>query len=161
MKIRSALPHEATLIQELVFELAVFEKAPESAQASLSDIEKAFFAPHPAVFCDFVEDDSGTVQGFAIWFLNYSTWTGTHGIYLEDLFIRPTARGKGYGKAMLKHLAGICVRCGYHRLQWWVLDWNQNAITFYEGLGAKFMKEWTVMRVEGDSLKELSSLRID
>ena len=161
MKIRSALPHEAALIQELVYELAVFEKAPESAQASIADIEAAFFGSHPAVFCDFVEDDSGTVQGFAIWFLNYSTWTGTHGIYLEDLFIRPTARGNGYGKALLRHLAAICVVRGYHRLQWWVLDWNRDAVEFYKGLGAIFMDEWTIMRMEGEALKELSSLSIN
>lgn len=161
MNIRSALPHEAALIQELIYELAVFEKAPESAQASLSDITAAFFAPHPAVFCDFVEDGTGKVQGFAIWFLNYSTWTGTHGIYLEDLFIRPTARGNGYGKALLKHLAAICAARGYHRLQWWVLDWNQSAIAFYQGLGASFMDEWTVMRMEGDALSALAHMRTD
>ena len=158
MVIRPALPHEAPLIQELIHELAVFEKAPESAQASLADIEGAFFATHPAVFCDLVEDDQGIVQGFAIWFLNYSTWTGTHGIYLEDLFIRSEARGKGLGKALLRHLAAICVERGYHRLQWWVLDWNTDAVEFYKGLGATFMDEWTVMRVEGIALKALSGL---
>jgi len=158
MVIRPALPHEAHLIQELIHELAVFEQAPESAQASLADIEGAFFATHPAVFCDLVEDDQGTVQGFAIWFLNYSTWTGTHGIYLEDLFIRSEARGKGLGKALLRHLAAICVERGYHRLQWWVLDWNTDAVEFYKGLGATFMDEWTVMRVEGIALKALSGL---
>lgn len=158
MVIRPALPHEAPLIQELIHELAVFERAPESAQASLADIEGAFFATHPAVFCDLVEDDQGIVQGFAIWFLNYSTWTGTHGIYLEDLFIRSEARGKGLGKALLRHLAAICVERGYHRLQWWVLDWNTDAVEFYKGLGATFMDEWTVMRVEGIALKALSGL---
>ena len=158
MVIRPALPHEAPLIQELIHELAVFEQAPESAQASLADIEGAFFATHPAVFCDLVEDDQGIVQGFAIWFLNYSTWTGTHGIYLEDLFIRSEARGKGLGKALLRHLAAICVERGYHRLQWWVLDWNTDAVEFYKGLGATFMDEWTVMRVEGIALKALSGL---
>ena len=96
------------------------------------------------------------MQGLAIWFLNYSTWTGTHGIYLEDLFIRPSARGKGYGKAFLRHLASICVERGYHRLQWWVLDWNQEAIEFYQRLGAQLMDEWTTMRVDGDALHYLS-----
>ena len=159
MLIRAAFPHEAPLIQELIHELAVFEKAPESAQASLVDIEGAFFAAHPAVFCDLVEDEEGVVQGFAIWFLNYSTWTGTHGIYLEDLYIRPEARGRGYGKALLRHLAAICVQRGYHRLQWWVLDWNKDAVEFYQGLGASFMDEWTVMRVDGSALRKLSNLR--
>lgn len=156
MKIRSARSDEATLIQELIHELAVFEKAPESAQASLAQISAAFFAPNPAVFCDFVEDEVGTVQGFAIWFLNYSTWTGTHGIYLEDLFIRPEARGNGYGKALLAHLAARCVKRGYHRLQWWVLNWNEGAIAFYEGLGAILMSEWTTMRMEGTALQGLA-----
>jgi len=156
MKIRSARPDEAALIQELIYELAVFEKAPESAQASLADIAGAFFAPNPAVYCDFIEDEEGIVQGFAIWFLNYSTWTGTHGIYLEDLYIRPEARGQGYGKAALTHLATICVERGYHRLQWWVLDWNRPAIDFYQDLGAQSMDEWTTMRVEGSALQSLS-----
>ena len=156
MKIRSARPEEATLIQELVYELAVFEEAPEKAQASLPDFIEAFFSPNPAVFCDFVEDENGKVQGFAIWFLNYSTWTGTHGIYLEDLYIRPAARGKGLGKALLSHLAAICVERGYHRLQWWVLDWNESAIAFYEGLGATLMGDWTVMRMDGEALNRLS-----
>lgn len=159
MNIRKALTHEAPLIQELIRELALFERAPESAQASLADISGAFFGEHPAVFCDFIEDEAGQVQGFAIWFLNYSTWTGTHGIYLEDLFIRSEARGRGYGKAMLRHLAALCVERGYHRLQWWVLDWNTNAIEFYQGFGAQLMDEWTTMRVEGDALTRLSAER--
>ena len=158
MNIRPARPSEAALIQELIYELAVFEKAPESAQASVEQISAAFFTEHPAVFCDLIEDDQGEVQGLGIWFLNYSTWTGTHGIYLEDLFIRESARGRGYGKAFLRHLAAICTERGYHRLQWWVLDWNSSAIEFYKGLGAKSMDEWTTMRVEGSALAALSGL---
>ena len=157
MRIRAALPHEASLIQELIRELAIFEKAEEKAQASVAAISEAFFSEHPAVFCDFVEDEEGIVQGFAIWFLNYSTWTGTHGIYLEDLYIRAEARGRGYGKTLLKHLAGICNQRGYHRLQWWVLNWNESAITFYQDLGAILMNEWTVMRVEGEALKRIAN----
>jgi len=157
MKIRPAVPSEAALIQELIYELAVFEKAPESAQATVEQISGAFFAEHPAVFCDLIEDEHQTVVGLAIWFLNYSTWTGTHGIYLEDLYIRPEARGKGYGKAVLAHLASICLERGYHRLQWWVLDWNEKAIDFYKGLGATLMDEWTVMRVDGEALTALSA----
>ena len=158
MKIRPAQPAEAALIQELIYELAVFEKAPESAQATVEQISGAFFADHPAVFCDLIEDDQQTDVGLAIWFLNYSTWTGTHGIYLEDLYILPEARGKGYGKAVLAHLASICLERGYHRLQWWVLDWNEKAIDFYKGLGATFMDEWTVMRVDGEALSALSAI---
>ena len=158
MKIRPAQPSETALIQELIYELAVFEKAPESAQATIEQISGAFFSEHPAVFCDLIEDDQGIVVGLAIWFLNYSTWTGTHGIYLEDLFIRPEARGRGYGKAVLAHLASICVERGYHRLQWWVLDWNEKAIDFYRGLGATYMDEWTVMRVADEALSALSAI---
>lgn len=159
MKIRAALPGEVAIISELIQELALFERAPESAQASIADLSAAFFCEHPAVFCDFVEDEDGQIQGCAIWFLNYSTWTGTHGIYLEDLFIRPEARGRGYGKAFLRHLASLCVERGYHRFQWWVLDWNQSAIEFYQGLGAQLMDEWTTMRVEGSALVLLSGER--
>ena len=156
MVIRSATPDEAELISDLILELAIYEQAPDSAKATVDQIKAAFFCPSPAVFCSLVEDADGVVQGFAIWFLNYSTWTGTHGIYLEDLYIREAARGKGYGTALLRHLAAICVARGYHRLQWWVLDWNKPAIEFYQSLGAKFMDEWTVMRVEGEALARLS-----
>jgi GNAT superfamily N-acetyltransferase len=98
----------------------------------------------------------GETVGFAIWFLNYSTWQGKYGIYLEDLFIKPEFRGVGYGKALLKHLAKLCIENGYGRLQWWVLDWNKPAIDFYLSLGAKAMDEWTVFRVSGDALKKLA-----
>ena len=156
MVIRPALAQEVPLIQEMIRELALFEKSPESAQVTLEDLINAFFAPSPSVFCDFVEDETGAVVGMAIWFLNYSTWTGRHGIYLEDLYIRPTARGRGYGTAVLQHLAQICVDRGYSRLQWWVLDWNERAIAFYQQLGAIAMDEWTTMRVEGPALNSLS-----
>lgn len=158
MLIRSALPHEVPLIQELIQELALFEKSPERAVATLEDLSHAFFSPAPFVFCELIEDEIGTVQGLAIWFLNYSTWTGRHGIYLEDLFIRPSARGRGYGKALLRHLAKICVERGYTRLQWWVLDWNKDAITFYQQLGAVAMDEWITMRVDGTALTALPNL---
>ena len=161
MVIRSATPDEAELISDLILELAIYEQSPDSAKATVDQIKAAFFCPSPAVFCTRVEDDEGAVQGFAIWFLNYSTWTGTHGIYLEDLYIREAARGKGYGSALLRHLASICVARGYHRLQWWVLDWNKPAIEFYQRLGAKFMDEWTVMRVEGEALERLSQTPTD
>ena len=157
MKIRPALPHEGQVILDLILALAIYEKEPDAAQATLEQINSAFFCEHPAVFCDFVENDQGKVVGFATWFLNYSTWTGTHGIYLEDLFVLPDARGHGYVKALLVHLAQICVERGYHRFQWWVLNWNQPSIEFYKSLGAYFMDEWTVMRVDGDALTKLAS----
>ena len=156
MKIRSADKSEVSVIAQLIKELAIYEKAPELAVASLEQLEAAFFGDNPAVFCDFIEDEAGAVAGLAIWFLNYSTWTGTHGIYLEDLFVLPQYRGRGYGKALLKYLAGICVERGYHRFQWWVLDWNTPAIAFYQNLGAVAMNEWTTMRIEGPPLRALA-----
>jgi len=108
------------------------------------------------VFCDIVEEDDGVAAGFAGWFLNYSTWQGKPGLYLEDLFVRPEHRKKGYGKALLKYLAKKCIDNDYGRFQWWVLDWNQPSIDFYKGLGAVPMDEWTVMRVTGDALKKLA-----
>ena len=156
MKIRRARVEEAPIIMELIHALAEYEKAPHEVEASEKDLVETIFADDPKVFCDVVEVD-GEIAGMAIWFLNYSTWQGKHGIYLEDLFIRPEFRGRGYGKALLKHLAAECQEKGYGRFQWWVLDWNSPAIEFYKNLGAVAMEEWTVYRVSGDSLKELGS----
>jgi GNAT superfamily N-acetyltransferase len=133
----------------------VYEKAPDDAKATHQQITEGFFGESPKVFCEIVEVD-GAIAGLAIWFLNYSTWQGKHGIYLEDLFIRPQYRGKGYGKALLKHLAAICEDRGYGRFQWWVLDWNTPAIEFYKSLGAKAMDSWTVYRVSEDALTQLA-----
>jgi GNAT superfamily N-acetyltransferase len=157
MLIRPAKPSEGQLIVDLIRDLAVYEKEEHLALATLDQINAAFFCESPAVFCDFVEDESGKVVGFATWFLNFSTWTGTHGIYLEDLFVEPSARGKGYGKALLVHLAKICIERGYHRFQWWVLDWNKPSIDFYLSIGAVPQDEWTVMRVDGPALEKLAS----
>lgn len=154
MKIRPARREEATVILELIKDLAEYEKAPDEVLALPEDILKTIFSDDPKVFCDLVEVD-GEVAGMAIWFLNYSTWQGKHGIYLEDLFIRPKFRGKGYGKALLEHLAQICIERGYGRFQWWVLDWNSPAIEFYRSIGAEAMSEWTVYRVSGDALEKL------
>jgi GNAT superfamily N-acetyltransferase len=156
MLIRSARPDEGQLIVDLIRDLAIYEKEDQLAVATLEQINQAFFCANPAVFCDFVEDDSGKVVGFATWFLNFSTWTGTHGIYLEDLFVEPAARGKGYGKALLVHLAKICIDRGYHRFQWWVLDWNKPSIDFYLSIGAVPQDQWTVMRVDGAALEKLA-----
>lgn len=157
MRIREAQPNEAHQILDFIRDLAIYEKAPDEALATIEDIEKSFFCDHPQVFCNFVEVESQVV-GFVVWYLNYSTWTGTHGIYVEDLFVRPEYRGNGYGKALLSYLANICVSRGYERLQWWVLDWNMPAIDFYESLGAEAMNEWTVMRVQKDALSRLAAL---
>ncbi len=156
MQIRPATIADTDEILALIYELAVYEKAPEEAKATREQIIEGFFSENPKVFCEIVEVEDA-IAGLAIWFLNYSTWQGKHGIYLEDLFVRPQYRGKGYGKALLKHLAAICEERGYGRFQWWVLDWNTPAIEFYKSLGAKAMDSWTVYRVSEDALTELAS----
>ena len=156
MKIRAAHIDEAPVILDLIKELAEYERAPHEVEATEKELIETIFVDNPKVFCDVVEVD-GDIAGMAIWFLNYSTWQGKHGIYLEDLYIQPEFRGRGFGKALLKHLAAICNERGYGRFQWWVLDWNSPAIEFYRGLGAEAMDEWTVYRVTGQRLKDLGS----
>ena len=156
MIIRPAKSEEVGEVLQLINDLATYEKAPEQVEASEEDLLNTIFASDPRVFCDLVEVD-GQIAGMAIWFLNYSTWQAKHGIYLEDLFIKPEYRGRGYGKALLKHLAKICDEKGYGRLQWWVLDWNSPAIEFYKSLGAEAMDEWTVYRTSGKALKDLGN----
>ncbi|MEY2872607.1 MAG: hypothetical protein RL526_747 [Actinomycetota bacterium] len=154
MKIRPARKEEVGIVLQLIHDLAHYEKAPNEVEATEKELLATIFIDNPKVFCDVVDVD-GEIVGMAIWFLNYSTWQGKHGIYLEDLFIKPEYRGHGYGKALLKHLAKICDEKGYGRFQWWVLDWNSPAIEFYRSLGAVAMDEWTVYRVSGNALKEL------
>ena len=156
MIIRPAKSEEVGEVLQLIQDLATYEKAPEQVEARQEDLLNTIFASDPRVFCDLVEVD-GQIAGMAIWFLNYSTWQAKHGIYLEDLFIKPEYRGRGYGKALLKHLAKICDEKGYGRLQWWVLDWNSPAIEFYRSLGAEAMDEWTVYRTSGKALKDLGN----
>jgi len=141
---------------ELIVALAVYEKAADQVRITPAQLERSLFGPEPRVFCDLVETD-GTVHGFAVWFLNYSTWTGAHGIFLEDLFVRPEQRGRGYGKELLQHLARECVAQDYRRLEWSVLDWNKPSIDFYRSLGAVPLEEWTNYRVSGEHLARLAS----
>jgi GNAT superfamily N-acetyltransferase len=172
--IRAAEPADAPVILELIQELAEYEKAPTEVIATVEDLEATLFCDNPAVFCHLIEEVSGDggerggergggrshagqVVGVAIWFLNYSTWHGKHGIYLEDLFVREQYRGRGYGLAMLKFLAALCIERGYTRFQWWVLDWNTPAIEFYKSQGAVPMSEWTVFRVAGEPLRHLAN----
>jgi GNAT superfamily N-acetyltransferase len=154
--IRFARKEDTPRIHTLIKDLALYEKAPLEAKATLEQIEESLFSEDPHAFCHVVEVD-GTVVGISIWFLNYSTWLGKPGIYLEDLYIDPAYRGKGFGLALLKELAKICIERNYERLQWWVLDWNEPSIEFYKSLGAEPMDEWTVYRVSGDALKKLGS----
>jgi GNAT superfamily N-acetyltransferase len=156
LKIRPAKREEVGEVLQLIQDLATYEKAPDQVEASRDDLLNTIFAKEPRVFCDLVEVD-GQIAGMAIWFLNYSTWQAKHGIYLEDLYIKPEFRAKGYGKALLKHLAQICDKQGYGRLQWWVLDWNSPAIEFYRSFGAEAMDEWTVYRTSGQALKDLGN----
>jgi GNAT superfamily N-acetyltransferase len=156
LKIRPAKREEVGDVLQLIQDLATYEKAPDQVEASRDDLLNTIFAKEPRVFCDLVEVD-GQIAGMAIWFLNYSTWQAKHGIYLEDLYIKPEFRARGYGKALLKHLAQICDKEGYGRLQWWVLDWNSPAIEFYKSFGAEAMDEWTVYRTSGQALKDLGN----
>lgn len=154
--IRPARPGDVPAICQLIRELAAYERAAEQAQATEDDLRAALFGPEPAVFAH-VADTGGQVAGFALWFLNFSTWTGRHGIYLEDLYVTPSMRGHGLGRALLAELAAICVRRGYARLEWWVLDWNTPSIGFYRSLGAVPMDEWTTFRITGQALAELAA----
>ncbi len=154
--IRSAVEADAPRILQLIRDLALYEKAPHEAVATLEQIEQTLFSDQPSAYAHVAEVD-GYVIGISIWFLNYSTWLGKPGIYLEDLYVDPVHRGKGLGLALLKELATICVERGYERLQWWVLDWNEPSIEFYKSLGAEAMDEWTVYRVSGEALRKLGS----
>jgi len=154
--IRVAVKADAPKILQLIQDLALYEKAPNEAVATIEQIELTIFSDKPSAFAHVAEVD-GEVVGISIWFLNYSTWLGKPGIYLEDLYVDPEHRGKGLGLALLKELATICVERGYERLQWWVLDWNEPSIEFYKSLGAEAMDEWTVYRVSGEALKKLAT----
>lgn len=151
--IRPAAPADVPTIRALIAELAEYEREPEAAKATEEQLHAVLFAEHPAVFALVAEDDAGNPVGFALYFLNFSTWNGTHGIYLEDLFVRPEARGGGHGRALLRELARIAVERDYGRVEWSVLDWNEPSIGFYKALGAVSMDEWTTMRLTGEALE--------
>lgn len=155
-RVRRVRESDVEDVVKLVYELAEYERAPQECHLTAEQLHHALFRPNPALFGHVAELD-GEVVGCALWFLNYSTWDGVHGIYLEDLYVRPAARGSGLGKAMLTALADECVREGYTRLQWWVLNWNEPAIGFYHSIDAIPMDEWTVFRVSGEALDRLAS----
>ncbi|MEV7414608.1 GNAT family N-acetyltransferase [Streptomyces sp. NPDC089919] len=154
--IRTATPADVPVIHALVRELAEYEKVPHEAQATEEQLHDALFGPCPGAFAHIAETAEGEVAGFALWFLNFSTWKGVHGIYLEDLYVRPEHRGTGLGKALLLELARICVERGYGRLEWAVLNWNEPSIKFYESLGARPQDEWTVYRLTDEALTTLA-----
>jgi GNAT superfamily N-acetyltransferase len=154
LSIRSARPGDAPLVVQFVRELAEYEKLSHECVTTEAMIEDALFSPQPRVFCDIAEWN-GEPAGNAIWFLNFSTFTGRSGIYLEDLFVRPAFRGRGIGKALMVHLARRCVAEGWTRFEWAVLDWNTPSIEFYRSLGAELKAEWTICRVSGAALAKL------
>lgn len=155
--VRSATPADAGLIHQFILDLADYEKLLDTVQATEADTTAALFGDNPRAFADIAELD-GQPVGFSLWFYNYSTFVGRHGIWLEDLFVQPSARGSGAGKALLAHLARRCVDEGLGRLEWSVLDWNAPSIAFYDSLGAAAMDEWIIRRLTGDGIRKLAGL---
>lgn len=153
--IRAAAPGDEEVIFSLIEALADFERLLGELDATPQHISDALFGTNPRVFCDLAESD-GQVVGFALWFYNYSTFRGRHGIYLEDLFVRPEWRDRGIGKVLLGHLARRCLEENLYRLEWMVLDWNQSAIAFYRSRGARLLDDWMVCRVDGAELHALA-----
>ena len=153
--LRAATRDDVPAIRHLIRDLAEYEKEPESAVVSEADLLRDGFGDRPLFRVVMAEWD-GEVVGFAFYFFNYSTWQGRPGLYLEDLFVKPSHRGHGIGKALLVHLAGVALSENCGRFVWQVLDWNEPAIGFYESLGARVMKEWLTMRVDGEALRRLA-----
>jgi GNAT superfamily N-acetyltransferase len=154
LTIRDAAPPDAPLILQLINELADYEKLRHESVATVADLERELFGAAPKVFCQIAEWDSRPA-GFALWFYTFSTFIGRHGIWLEDLFVRPDVRGHGIGKGLLVDLAQRCVRENLGRFEWAVLDWNQPSIEFYLSQGAVFMDDWRRCRVTGKALRTL------
>jgi GNAT superfamily N-acetyltransferase len=154
--IRAVTPADTGTILQLVRELAVYEREPDAVKASEADLHAALFVAQPVAEAVIAEVD-GIAVGMALFFTSFSTWEGKAGLYLEDLFVRPEARGLGAGRALLVHLAGIAMAREYSRFEWQVLDWNEPAIGFYKALGAEMQNEWTKMRVDGEALKALAA----
>lgn len=156
--VRAATEADVPELLRLVNELAAYEQEPDAVAATVADYQELLFPDEeePTGFCEVAEVD-GRLVGMAFWYVTFSTWSGRRGIWLEDFFVEPGHRGSGLGHALLSRLAGICVRRGYARLEWWVLDWNRSAIDFYEARGAQGLDEWTHYRVSGPELAQLAS----
>ncbi len=156
IEIRKAAEKDAALILRYIIDLAIYEKAEHKVLASEAEIRESLFgrdSSTKAVICEI----NGQPVGYAVYFFNYSTWLGKHGLFLEDLYISPEYRGSGAGKALLRHLARIAVTKGCGRFEWNVLDWNEPAIQFYKSLGAKPQGEWVGYRMTGDALEQLAN----
>lgn len=152
--IRPVRPADVGTVVALVHELADYEREPDSCRLTTDQLTAGLFGPAPALFGHVAEVD-GEVVGCTLWFLNFSTWRGVHGLYVEDLYVRPAHRGAGLGRALLSRLAAVCVEQGYARLEWSVLDWNAPSIAFYRSLGAASMDGWTTFRLDGPALADL------
>jgi GNAT superfamily N-acetyltransferase len=157
-QIRPVQPADVPAVVAMVYELAAYEKAPESCRLTEAQLHSCLFGDHPALYGHVALDAAGTPVGFMLWFLNFSTWEGTHGIYLEDLYVKPAARAGGIGRRLLATLAGICADRGYARLDWSVLDWNP-AREFYAAIGASAQEEWVPYRLTGTALTGLAEYR--
>ncbi|RAK60116.1 GNAT family N-acetyltransferase [Phenylobacterium hankyongense] len=156
LTVRVASPSDAPLILQFIRDLAEYERLLHEVQATEADVRRDLFGENPRAFCDIAEHD-GEPVGFALWFYNYSTFQGRAGIYLEDLFVEPGARGAGAGKALLRRLAQRCVEADLGRLEWAVLNWNAPSIAFYDSLGASAKEDWTVRRLDGAALANLAA----
>lgn len=156
MTVRRIRPDDVPAVVGLVRELAEYERSAHEVRLTEEQLTTTLFGESPALFGHVVERD-GELVGMALWFLNFSTWRGTHGIYLEDLYVQPQHRGRGYGKELLRTLAEVCVERGYARLEWAVLDWNSPSIEFYKAHGAVPMDEWTVFRLTDDALRDFAA----
>ncbi|RZU77955.1 acetyltransferase (GNAT) family protein [Micromonospora kangleipakensis] len=154
--IRPARPEDVPAVVAMVHELAEYERAPEQCHLTAEQLTAALFGPAPALFGHVAVDARDEPLGFALWFLNFSTWEGVHGIYLEDLYVRPAARGSGAGRLLLATLAALCVERGYRRLDWWMINWNP-AAGFYAAIGATPMDEWVPYRLTGPALHGLAA----
>ncbi|WP_293481704.1 GNAT family N-acetyltransferase [Phenylobacterium sp.] len=156
VKVRVATVADTPLILQFIRDLAEYERLLHEVEATEADIRRDLFGENPRCFCDIAEHQ-GQAVGFALWFYNYSTFRGRAGIYLEDLFVRPEARGVGAGKALLRRLAQRCMEADLGRLEWAVLNWNAPSIAFYDSLGAGAMTDWTVRRLDGAALERLAA----
>ena len=157
LTIRPATPADAELIVHFVRELAIYEKAEHEVEATPEHVLRTLFCAQPRVF-GLIALEGDTPVGFAVYFFNYSTWQGRHGLYLEDLYVSPEHRGQGAGKALLQHLARIAVEHDCGRFEWSVLNWNTPSIAFYDSLGAKPQSEWIRYRLTGAALYNLAGL---
>ena len=159
--IRPARPEEVPALLELIRELADYERARDAVEATESGLTAALFGERPHAFAHVAvlpADGGGKeVVGLALWFLTFSTWVGRHGIWLEDLYVRPAWRGQGLGLGLLRALASVCVERGYGRLEWAVLDWNEPSRHFYKSVGARELDEWVINRVDGEALPQLAA----